>query len=126
MVVIRLSRGGTNKRPFYHVVVADQRRARDGRYLERLGFYNPIASGGDIYLRLNTERLAYWTQCGAQASERVQDLIKEFNKIGEVTGTQYQEKMAGKIEKEAKRKAAKKAKAATPAAETAETTEGAA
>lgn len=111
MVVIRLSRGGTNKRPFYHLVVADHRRSRDGRYLERVGFYNPIASGPEIYLRLDQERIRYWMSQGAQPSERVQDLIKEFSQLGEVTGTQYQEKNAPHAAKKAKRRAANKAKA---------------
>lgn len=112
MVVIRLSRGGSNKRPFYHIVVADHRRARDGRYLERIGFYNPVASGPDVYLRIDKERLQHWTQHGAQPSERVQDLVKQFEKIGEITGAQYQEKKAPQLAKIAQRKAAKKAKAA--------------
>ena len=117
MVVIRLSRGGTNKRPFYHIVVADHRCARDGRYLERVGFYNPIANGQEVYMRIEKERLNYWLTQGAQASEKVQDLIKEFDKIGEVIGTDYQAKSAGKTAKKANRKAAKKAKAAEAKAE---------
>lgn len=120
MVVIRLSRSGTNKRPFYHVVVADHRRARDGRYLERVGFYNPIASGQEIYMRLNQDRMAYWLSQGAQASERVQDLIKEFAKFGEINGTEYTAKTAPKNEKKAKRKAAKAQAAAEAAAKPAE------
>lgn len=88
MVIIRLSRGGTNKRPFYHVVAADHRRSRDGRYLERLGFYNPMASGPDAYLRLNQERINYWVSKGAQTTERVTALIKEFSKTGEKTGAE--------------------------------------
>lgn len=112
MVVIRLSRGGTNKRPFYHVVVADSRRSRDGNYLERLGFYNPIASGPDVYMRLNKERISYWLSKGAQASERVADLIKEYEVTGEITGAQYAEKIAPIVAKKAKAKAAKVEKAA--------------
>lgn len=79
MVVIRLSRGGTNKRPFYQVVVADSRRSRDGRYIERVGFYNPIAAGGDVRLQLDKEKIAAWIVKGAQPSERVAALIKEFD-----------------------------------------------
>jgi small subunit ribosomal protein S16 len=77
MVSIRLARGGAKKRPFYHVVVADSRCKRDGRYIERVGFFNPIARGGEVRLRLNDERIQYWFGNGAQATERVASLIKE-------------------------------------------------
>jgi len=77
MVSIRLSRGGSKKRPFYHIVAADSRRARDGKYIERLGFFNPIAQGGEDTLRLDNERIDYWVSQGAQPSERVQALIKK-------------------------------------------------
>jgi len=80
MVTIRLSRGGMKNRPFYHVVVADSRRARDGRYIERLGFFNPNATGGEERLRLNSERIQYWVSNGAQPSERVGHLIKQHKK----------------------------------------------
>lgn len=76
MLVIRLARGGAKKRPFYHLVVADRRKSRDGRFIERVGFFNPIAKGGEERLRLDRERIAYWVSQGAQPSERVQDLIK--------------------------------------------------
>lgn len=76
MVVIRLSRGGAKKRPFYHIVVSDKRRSRDGRFIERLGYFNPIASGKDVGLELNIERVQYWIANGAQASDRVKSLIK--------------------------------------------------
>ncbi len=78
MVVIRLTRGGSNKSPFYHVVVADQRFARDGRYIENLGFYNPMARGKATRLTINQERANEWISKGAQPSLRVRDLIKEF------------------------------------------------
>lgn len=78
MVRIRLSRGGATKRPFYHIVVTDRRARRDGRYIERLGFFNPIAAGGEERLRVDLERASYWLSQGAQASERVVSLIKEF------------------------------------------------
>ena len=87
MVVIRLSRGGAKKRPFYHVVVVDKRRSRDGRCIERVGYFNPIASGKDIRLHLNNERVQYWLSQGAQASERVQQLIKTFEKEAAGTGS---------------------------------------
>lgn len=80
MVVIRLSRGGTNKRPFYTVVAADRRASRDGRYLERLGYFNPIATGGEKRLELNQERINYWVAKGAQPSERVTHLLCELAK----------------------------------------------
>ena len=78
MVVIRLARGGTVKRPFYHVVVADRRRARGGKYIERIGFFNPIAKGGEERLRLNLGRVDHWVGQGAQPSERVTDLLKQY------------------------------------------------
>lgn len=80
MVTIRLSKTGSKKRPFYHVVVADSRCSRDGRYIERLGFFNPIARGGEERLRLDQERLAHWQTQGAQASARVAGLIKQASK----------------------------------------------
>ena len=78
MVKIRLSRGGTNKRPFYHIVVTDRRNRRDGRYLERLGFFNPIASGGEARLQIDMGRFSYWTGCGAQPSGRVASLVHGY------------------------------------------------
>jgi small subunit ribosomal protein S16 len=80
MVVIRLSRGGTKKRPFYYIVVSDKRRARDGRYIEQLGYFNPLASGKEIRLHLLRERAAYWISTGAQPSERVKQLLKTYDK----------------------------------------------
>jgi len=77
MVKIRLSRGGAKKRPFYHIVVADIRRARDGRYIERIGFFNPIAAGGEPRLRVDRARVDYWLGCGAQPTERVASLLRE-------------------------------------------------
>ena len=78
MVVIRLARGGTVKRPFYHVVVADRRRARGGKYIERIGLFNPIATGGEERLRFDLGRVDHWLARGAQASERVADLLKQY------------------------------------------------
>jgi len=80
MVVIRLSRTGVNKRPFYHMVVADKRRPRDGRFIERVGYYNPIATGKDVRIHMDAERVKYWLSQGAQASDRVKHLIKMFEK----------------------------------------------
>lgn len=78
MVVIRLSRGGAKKRPFYNVVVADSREARDGRYIERVGYFNPIAKGGETRLFLQEKRVIHWTGQGAQPSDRVVSLLKEY------------------------------------------------
>jgi len=80
MVVIRLARGGQKNRPFYHVVVTDSRNSRDGRYIERLGFFNPLAQGSEERLRLDSERIEHWKTLGAQPSERVAKLIKDAKK----------------------------------------------
>ena len=80
MVTIRMSRSGAKKRPFYHIVVTDCRNRRDGSYIERLGFFNPIATGGEERLRINTERTEYWSSQGAQMSERVASLLKDQQK----------------------------------------------
>ena len=77
MVKIRLSRGGAKKKPFYHIVVADSRKSRDGRNIERLGFFNPVARGQEERLRLNLERIDYWTGVGAEVSDRVKSLVSE-------------------------------------------------
>ena len=80
MVTIRLARGGAKKRPFYHVVVTDSRNRRDGRYIERLGFFNPVATVNEVRLNLNNERISHWVSQGAQVSERVSKLVKEQQK----------------------------------------------
>ena len=80
MVKIRLSRGGAKGRPFYHIVVADERKARDGRNIERVGFYNPIAAGKDVRLQLDTERVKSWVAKGAQMTDKVRFLMKEAGK----------------------------------------------
>lgn len=77
MVSIRLTRGGAKKRPFYHVIVTDSRNRRDGRFIERLGFFNPVAKGNEVKLNLNRERIEYWISKGAQASDRVAKLMKQ-------------------------------------------------
>jgi small subunit ribosomal protein S16 len=79
MVTIRMARGGAKKRPFYSIVVTDKRSKRDGRHIERVGFFNPIAKGGEIPLQLNMERVNYWLSQGAQPSERVAQLIKSHS-----------------------------------------------
>lgn len=80
MVTIRLSRGGAKKRPYYHVVVTDSRSRRDGRYIERVGFFNPVASGNSERVRLDLGRIDHWVGQGAQMSDRVTSLIKEAKK----------------------------------------------
>ena len=77
MVKIRLARGGAKKRPFYHIVVADSRSKRDGRRIEKIGFFNPLARGQEERLRVDLERVDYWTGVGAQVSERVQNLVSQ-------------------------------------------------
>jgi small subunit ribosomal protein S16 len=76
MVIIRLSRGGSKNRPFFNVVVADSRNRRDGRFIERVGFYNPVAPEGQEGLRLQMERISHWQDKGAQLSETVSKLVK--------------------------------------------------
>ncbi len=80
MVSIRLSRGGAKKRPFYHIVVTDQRNRRDGRYIERLGYFNPIAVDGKDRIRIDLPRVDYWIGQGAQPSDRVNSLLKGYRK----------------------------------------------
>lgn len=77
MVTIRLARTGAKKRPFYHLVVADSRRSRDGRFIERVGFFNPIATEKEQTLFVNKERVDFWLSKGAKTSERVAQLLKQ-------------------------------------------------
>ncbi len=81
MVTIRLARSGAKKRPFYHVVVADKRAKRDGRHIERLGYFNPLAEGGDARLRLEMDRVEFWLGRGAQMTDRVKSLLREWRKM---------------------------------------------
>jgi small subunit ribosomal protein S16 len=119
MVVIRLSRGGSKKTPFFNLVVADSRNRRDGRFIERVGFYNPSAGGNAEALRVNQERVDYWTGVGAQPSDTVKRLVKLH-----ATGPEGMAKAKAKDEEKAKAAKAKvvaaeaaKAKAAADAAE---------
>ena len=80
MVVIRLARGGAKKRPFFNIVVADSRNRRDGRFIERVGFYNPIAGAADEALRLSMDRITFWQQRGARMSDTVAGLVKKSAK----------------------------------------------
>ena len=79
MVTIRLSRAGVKKRPFYYIVVTDSRKKRDGRSIERLGFFNPIATGKEKRLNIDTARVKYWMDNGAQSSQRVARLLKDYS-----------------------------------------------
>ncbi|MEE4186630.1 MAG: 30S ribosomal protein S16 [Gammaproteobacteria bacterium] len=80
MVTIRLTRGGAKKRPFYHIVATDQRNRRDGRYLERLGYFNPLAVDAKDGLRIDLGRVEYWLEHGAQPTDRVRQLLKAYRK----------------------------------------------
>jgi small subunit ribosomal protein S16 len=77
MVTIRLARGGSKKRPFYHLTVTDHRTARNGRFIERVGFFNPVARGQEERLRVDADRIEYWQGQGAQLSDRVAKLVKD-------------------------------------------------
>lgn len=86
MVKIRLARGGSKKHPFFHIVVTDSRQSRDGRYIERLGYYNPMPAGNDVPLKLNDEkRVEYWISQGAQPSLKVENLIKQAKETAPTT-----------------------------------------
>ena len=78
MVIIRLARAGAKKRPFYHLVVTDSRRRRDSNEIERVGYFNPVARGQEIRLHMDVEKIAHWQGQGAQLSDRVRSLHKEF------------------------------------------------
>jgi len=78
MVVIRLSRAGAKKRPFYHVVVTDSRKRRDGKYIECIGYFNPVSRGQEVRLHLDMDKLTHWQGVGAQLSDRVSSLAKEY------------------------------------------------
>ena len=80
MVTIRLARGGSKKRPFYHLTVTNSRSSRDGRYLERIGFFNPVARGNQERLRVDLDRVDHWVGQGAQLSDRVASLVAEAKK----------------------------------------------
>lgn len=80
MVKIRLTRGGAKKRPFYHIIVTDSRSARDGRNIERVGYYNPVAAGNEKRVELNVERVQHWIGNGAQMTDKVADLYKQAQK----------------------------------------------
>lgn len=108
MVVIRLARHGAKKRPFYHIVAADKRCARNGRYIERLGYFNPMAVGSSIRLEMNKARVEHWVSLGAQLSDRVAMLLKDFEKglVGPKEVNLKKQKKRAKKAEEAKAKAA--------------------
>jgi small subunit ribosomal protein S16 len=108
MVTIRLARGGAKKRPFYGIMVADQRRSPRGKFIERVGFFNPRAVGGEERLRIDTERVEYWISKGAQPSDRVASLIKQYAKGPEAIEAE-KAKLAAATE--AKKAASEKAEA---------------
>ena len=113
MVVIRLARSGAKKNPYYFITVADERRPRDGAFIERLGFFNPSAKGQEERLRLDLEKLEEWVSKGAHASERVKSLIKE----AKLTPEEFASKVEAKKAKAAAKKAAIAEKLAKEAAE---------
>ena len=117
MLTIRLARAGAKKRPFFHITVADSRKPRDGRFVERVGYFNPISSGKEVRLEINQERIDYWLSQGAQVSDRVLTLIKEKNETPEEKAKREQTKEKRRLRKVAKRVAAKPAEE-TPAEET--------
>lgn len=117
MVIIRLARGGAKKAPFYSVVVADSRDRRDGRFIERVGFYNPLAKGGQESLRLDNARISYWQSNGAQLSDRVALLVKTHAKnLTAAPAVEQKEAAPAKAEPVAKKKAAAKTAAPKKAA----------
>src|SRR3546814_10243198 len=93
MVKIRLTRGGAKKRPFYHIIVTDQRSARDGRNIERVGFYNPVASGAEKRIELDIARVDHWVGQGAQLTDTVRNLYKEATKRSEEHTSELQSLM---------------------------------
>ena len=107
MLTIRLARAGAKKRPFFHITVADSRKPRDGRFVERVGYFNPISSGKEVRLEINQERIDYWLSQGAQVSDRVLTLIKEKSETPEEKAKREQTKEKRRLRKVAKRVAAK-------------------
>lgn len=124
MVTIRLSRGGAKKQPFYHIVATDSRARRDGRYIERLGFYNPVARSSAEPVRLDLERVDHWVSNGALMSDRVKKIVKSYRRNGAEDPS-----AEARAKRKLARKAAKKAASAAPVVEeeaTEEVTEAAA
>lgn len=106
MVVIRLARVGSKKRPFYHVVAIDRRHSRNsGNYIERLGYFNPVARGGEIRLHLDHDRITHWVSLGAQPSDRVTCLVAESGKVAAGLPSTAQKRKIKQTDKKAKVKA---------------------
>lgn len=118
MLTIRLSRGGAKKRPFYNLIVTDSRNSRDGRFIERVGFFNPIARGGEERLRINTDRVNHWIETGgAVISDRVATLIREHAMGPEAVAAATEAKKAKLDAKKAAKKAAEASQAEENSAE---------
>ena len=103
MLTIRLARAGAKKRPFFHITVADSRKPRDGRFVERVGYFNPISSGKEVRLEINQERVEYWLSQGAQVSDKVLALLKEKNETPEEKERRARVKEKRRLRKLAKR-----------------------
>lgn len=101
MLTVRLSRGGAKKRPFFNVVVTDSRNSRDGRFVERVGYFNPIAKGGEKRLVIDNDKLAHWVNVGAKLSDRVSTLVKEAAMGGEQVAAKKEAKKAKTATKKA-------------------------
>ena len=116
MVIVRLSRGGAKKKPFYKIVATDSRNRRDGRYLDQLGYFNPVARGQEVKLHIEVEKLLAWQNNGAQLSDRVAYLLKTYAKEHQINLAPEAKPTAKKAAKPAAKKAAKPAakKAAKP------------
>ena len=115
MVRIRLSRGGSKKRPFFHIVATNSRSSRDGKYIERLGFYNPRASDNEDDIRIDIERINYWESVGAQLSDKVRHLLKLLELTREERANKKNEKInKKKLIKQEKKEAAEEAPAEEP------------
>ena len=113
MLTIRLSRTGAKKRPFFHITVADSRMPRDGRFIEKVGYFNPIAKGKEIRLEVNKERVDYWLTQGAKVSDRVLTLFKENDETDEDKAKKIEKKEKKRLRKAAKKEAVKKEKEST-------------
>ena len=119
MVKIRLARGGAKKNPFYSIVATDSRKRRDSGYIERIGYFNPVARGQEVRLQLEEDRLSHWISQGAQISDRVKQLVKEYRDPS--IREKQLAKQAAKADEKAKKVAAdEKAKAELEAKEAAE------
>ena len=102
MLTIRLARAGAKKKPFFHITVADSRMPRDGRFIERVGYFNPISRGKEVRLEVNQERIDYWVSQGAQLSERVLTLIEESKETPEEKIKREEKKEKRRLKKVAK------------------------